>query len=107
MYIAMNRFEINLGFEEGFENLWRGRKSRLNDVPGYQSFKLLRRESTEKHTLFASFTIWESEQHFKEWTESQNFRDAHSGTSAPKGTYVGHPNLELFDVVIEENNPGL
>ena len=26
MFIAMNRFKINLGFEEGFEKIWRERE---------------------------------------------------------------------------------
>ena len=36
MFIAMNRFKINLGFEEGFEKIWRERESHLEEVPGYQ-----------------------------------------------------------------------
>ena len=42
MFIAMNRFKINLGFEEGFEKIWRERESHLEEVPGYQSFALLK-----------------------------------------------------------------
>lgn len=104
MYIAMNRFEINLGFEEGFENLWKSRKSRLENVPGYISFKLLRAEATEECCQFASFTIWQSEQHFVDWTKSDSFRKAHAKANAPSGTYVGGPKLELYDVVISEEN---
>ena len=105
MYVAMNRFDINHGFEQGFEDLWKSRESRLNGVEGYQSFKLLRSEPGEETTLFASFTLWESEAYFRAWTESENFRSAHANTSAPKGTYAGHPNLELFTVAISETNP--
>ena len=39
-------------------------------------------------------------QDFVAWTESENFRKAHSQASAPKGTYQGHPDLETFEQVV-------
>ena len=101
MFIAMNRFKINLGFEEGFEKIWRERESHLEEVPGYQSFALLKGESVEDHTLYASHTIWESRSAFEDWTRSDHFKKAHAQAHAPKGTYQGHPNLEVFESVIE------
>ena len=35
------------------------------------------------------------------WTESDYFRKAHAQAHAPKGTYQGHPDLEVFQSVIE------
>jgi heme-degrading monooxygenase HmoA len=64
MFIAMNRFRINHGFEDAFE------------------------------------TVWASRADFVAWTESENFRKAHSQASAPKGTYQGHPDLETFEQVV-------
>ena len=42
MFIAMNRFKINPGAEEGFEKVWRERDTYLSEVEGFQSFALLR-----------------------------------------------------------------
>ncbi len=100
MFIAMNRFQIALGFEAGFEKVWRERDSFLSEVPGFQSFSLLKGPKYEDHVLYASHTVWESKAAFDAWTESDAFRKAHGQTSAPKGTYLGHPNLELFDAVL-------
>ncbi len=100
MFIAMNRFQIALGFEAGFEKVWRERDSFLSEVPGFQSFSLLKGPQYEDHVLYASHTVWESKAAFDAWTESDAFRKAHGQTSAPKGTYLGHPNLELFDAVL-------
>ena len=102
MFIAMNRFQIAPGFEEGFEAVWRQRDSYLAEVPGFRHFALLRGASSESHTLYASHTTWESKEAFQAWTESDNFRAAHAQASAPKGTYLGHPNLETFEAVMEE-----
>lgn len=100
MFIAMNRFQIALGFEAGFERIWRERDSFLSDVPGYRSFALLKGPEQDDHVLYASHTVWESRAAFDAWTESDAFRKAHAQTSAPKGTYLGHPNLETFESVL-------
>ena len=102
MFIAMNRFKISLGFEEGFEKIWRERDSYLSEVPGFKKFSLLKGPSKDDHVLYASHSIWESKEAFTAWTESDAFRKAHAQTSAPKGTYLGHPELETFESVLGE-----
>ena len=42
MYIAMNRFHVNAGREEVFEEIWRTRDSYLDQVPGFKEFHLLK-----------------------------------------------------------------
>jgi len=101
MFIAMNRFKIAPGFEAGFEQVWRDRETFLSEVPGFKSFALLKGPHSEDHTLYASHSVWESRAAFEAWTESDQFRKAHAQTSAPKGTYLGHPNLETFESVLE------
>lgn len=100
MYLAMNRFRIAPGMEAGFEAVWRERESYLDEVPGFVSFALLKGPSDDEHTLYASHSVWESKDAFDAWTESESFRKAHAQASAPKGTYLGHPNLELFERVL-------
>ena len=100
MFIAMNRFKIARGFEDGFERVWRQRDSYLSEVPGFKSFSLLKGPVRDDHVLYASHSIWESARAFEAWTESENFRKAHAQASAPKGTYLGHPELELFEAVL-------
>ncbi|HJN49828.1 MAG TPA: antibiotic biosynthesis monooxygenase [Pseudomonadales bacterium] len=100
MFIAMNRFKIAPGFEGGFEKIWRERDSQLSEVPGFVSFSLLKGPARDDHVLYASHTIWESEDAFNAWTQSDHFKQAHGQTSAPKGTYLGHPELETFQSVL-------
>jgi heme-degrading monooxygenase HmoA len=100
MFLAMNRFRIAPGMEEGFEKVWRERETFLDTVPGFVSFALLKGPSDEEHTLYASHSVWESREAFEAWTESENFRRAHAQANAPKGTYLGHPNLELFEQIL-------
>ena len=101
MFIAMNRFRIAKGFEEGFEDVWRKRDSYLSEVPGFESFALLKGPEREDHVLYSSHTVWKSREAFEAWTESDHFRKAHAQASAPKGTYLAHPELETFEAVVQ------
>ncbi|MEL6367991.1 MAG: antibiotic biosynthesis monooxygenase [Pseudomonadota bacterium] len=103
MYIAMNRFKITPGHEDDFESVWRNRDSHLRDVPGFKQFKLLRGPSGKEHTLFASHSIWESEETFVAWTKSEAFRSAHANAGDNREMYLGHPQFEGFQVVIDSD----
>lgn len=100
MYIAMNRFRIARGFEPGFEQIWRERESRLDEVPGFREFHLLRGPSDAEATLYASHSMLDSRAAFEAWTQSEAFRRAHARANPPKGTYLGPPVLEGFEVVL-------
>lgn len=100
MYIAMNRFQIAEGREAIFEDMWRNRESQLDGVPGFKTFHLLRGPSADGITLYVSHSTWESLDAFEAWTQSDAFRKAHRQSRAPKGTYLGPPRLEGFEVVL-------
>lgn len=100
MFLAMNRFRIAPGHEAEFIEIWRQRDSHLAGVPGFRSFNLLQGPTTAEHTLFASHSIWESREHFEQWTRSDAFRMAHAQAGQRREIYLGPPQLELFDSVI-------
>lgn len=102
MFIAMNRFRINHGFEPEFERLWRERESQLREMPGFIAFRLLKGPDDGETCLYASHTTWASRADFDAWRESAAFHRAHAQAKAPAGTYAGHPVFEGFDVVLEE-----
>ncbi|MBI3771956.1 MAG: antibiotic biosynthesis monooxygenase [Gammaproteobacteria bacterium] len=100
MYIAMNRFKIALGCEQDFINIWKSRDTYLDTVPGFKSFNLLKGPTMDEYTLFASHSIWESQQDFENWTRSEAFRKAHANAGgARKNIYLGPPQFEGFEAV--------
>ncbi|MCR9072652.1 MAG: antibiotic biosynthesis monooxygenase [Alphaproteobacteria bacterium] len=103
MFIAMNRFQVAKGSEEEFEQVWAERDSQLDKVAGFVEFHLLRGPEAEDHTLFASHTIWKDRAAFEDWTKSEAFRRAHAGAGSRKALYLGHPQFEGFEVVLEGN----
>ena len=100
MFIAMNRFKIVLGKEKEFEDVWKNRDTHLKDVPGFKEFHLVKDDTNDEHTLYASHSIWNSKNDFINWTKSDAFRLAHKNSGQHKGLYLGHPNFEGFEVVI-------
>jgi len=102
MYIAMNRFRVKRGHEDEFETVWTTRERHLKTVPGFQAFHLLRGGKQEDHTLYASHTIWADYDAFVGWTKSQQFRDAHKNAGQNSHMYLGGPNFEGFEVILEE-----
>jgi len=101
MFIAMNRFKIRLGMEHEFINIWMQRESHLENVVGFKSFNLLQGAEFENYTLFASHTVWETEQDFENWTKSDAFRKAHAQAGVKsKDVYLGPPQVECFNSVI-------
>jgi heme-degrading monooxygenase HmoA len=100
MYIAMNRFPIAKGFENAFIEVWRSRDSKLDTVPGFKDFHLLRGPEIEGGRIFISYSTWETYDAFVAWTDSDAFKAAHGKSRAPEGTYLGPPKFEGYDVVL-------
>lgn len=100
MYIAMNRFRIALGRENDFIEIWKNRETFLDGVPGIRSFNLLQGPSHDDHTLFASHSVWDSEQAFIDWTHSEAFRKAHAHARPSRDIYLGPPQFEGFNAVL-------
>lgn len=101
MFVAMNRFRVAKGAEADFETMWRERDSRLAEVAGFQTFKLLKGPEAEDHTLYVSHSTWEDRAAFEAWTRSGAFRQAHAGAGGAKPMYLGPPQFEGFESVVE------
>jgi len=100
MFIAMNRFKIKPEYEQTFIDIWTGRETYLETVPGFQRFNLLKGPAYEDHTLFSSHAVWDSQADFEAWTKSEAFRKAHANAGSRKDIYLGPPQLECFEVVL-------
>lgn len=100
MYIAMNRFRIAPGHEQDFVTMWKNRDTYLASVPGFKKFHLLQGPANDNETLFASYSVWESQAAFEAWTRSDAFRKAHAGAGGTRDMYLGPPQLEGFQVVL-------
>ena len=101
MYLAMNRFTVPLENAAEFEELWLSRESRLQDMDGFVSFHMLKGPETEGRVLYASHTVWQTEQHFRAWTTSEEFRAAHARAGQTRKLHEGAPRFEGFRAIQE------
>ena len=97
----MNRFKIVPDLENDFEAVWKSRETYLDNVPGFIAFKLLKGPRKEEYTPYASHTSWKSRKDFENWTKSENFRRAHAGAGSRKSFYLGHPEFEGFEAIMD------
>lgn len=107
MYIAMNRFTVPTENETAFEALWLGRDSQLHELPGFVEFHMLKGATENGLRLYASHTVWASEEHFKNWTRSAQFRAAHTRAGDTRKLYEGAPRFEGFTAIqhIQSDSP--
>lgn len=96
MYLAMNRFTVPLENAADFEALWLGRDSRLHEMAGFVEFNMLKGPEQDGNRLYASHTIWESEEAFRAWTTSDQFRAAHARAGDTRTLHAGAPRFEGF-----------
>lgn len=99
MYIAMNRFHVRPEHAEAFEALWLGRDSHLKQMEGFVEFHMLRGPETDGTILYASHTVWASEEAFRDWTRSAAFRAAHKDAGGTASLHEGAPSFEGFTTI--------
>ena len=108
IYIAMNRFKVTPGQEQAFERVWRERESYLHTMAGFLEFHLLKGANKDDHSLYSTHTAWRSKEDFEAWTKSDAFKIAHARANDHKPAvpmYVGHPEFEGFESVLEQKAP--
>jgi len=98
MIITSNRIPVNPEHADAFEERFKNRASQVDGMDGFIAFQLLR--PTKDGDPYIVMTFWESQAHFEAWTNSKEFKEGHakSGT-LPEGTFLGHPKLELHEVI--------
>lgn len=99
MYIAMNRFTVRAENAPAFEELWLGRDSHLKDMEGFVEFHMLKGPEVDGMLLYASHTVWASEDSFRDWTRSTAFRDAHKNAGTTAKLHEGSPTFEGFSTI--------
>ena len=100
MYVTCNRIYVNPEFRDAFEARFKNRPNLVASMPGFVSFQLLRPDQDD--APYVVMTHWESEGHFRAWTESDAFKQGHSRSgSLPREAFTRQAQLEMFEVVQE------
>jgi heme-degrading monooxygenase HmoA len=98
MIVIANRIPVNPEFNEQFEERFRNRASLVDQMPGFISFQILRPK--QEGDPYIVQTMWESEEHFRAWTESEEFKQGHGKSApSPEGMFAGKSKMEMHEII--------
>ena len=105
MIVVANRVPVAKGKEAEFAARFRDRAGLVEHHAGFVRLEILRPEviRLQGHEMGGSdyhvvLTYWERTQDFVAWTESEDFRKAHS-QQAPKEMFAGQSVFELHEII--------
>ncbi|GEB33823.1 MULTISPECIES: antibiotic biosynthesis monooxygenase family protein [Brevibacillus] len=78
MYVSMNRLKVPADYQSHLERAFGGGGERMKEVPGFLEFLFLAPTEGDEYIVF---TKWTDEESFQNWTQSEAFKRAHSGTN--------------------------
>ena len=98
MIVVNNRIPVHPEHHAIFEETFGKRANLVDKMEGFISFQLLR--PTNPDDPYVVMTFWESHESYEAWISSEEFKQGHakSGT-LPRETFLGHPKLEVMEVV--------
>ena len=97
MYIVANRLFIASDWQVRLEDRFRERVSSLSQQTGFVSLKVMRPVTEEAPYIVQ--TEWLSEDAFKAWVGSEDFREAHANP-LPKEAYTAPSSMEQHRVTV-------
>lgn len=98
MITVMNRISVKPEFTEQFEERFRNRAGLVDGMPGFIRNEVLR--PTKQGDPYIVLTYWESLETFRNWTESEAFREGHARSgSLPREAFNGPSVLEIHEIL--------
>ncbi|MDT0755536.1 antibiotic biosynthesis monooxygenase family protein [Mammaliicoccus sciuri] len=99
-YVVFNHLYVNPGFEEDFERVFLNRDINLTNTQGFESLLFLKPCSTNEH--YVIITIWKNEESYKQWQDSQEYKNTHQKRGTKKGADQAIVNRKLsFNISLE------
>jgi heme-degrading monooxygenase HmoA len=95
MIVVGNRIPVAPGHEDVFEQRFAGRAGLVERRAGCRGFQLLRPIQGDCYVVL---TWWVTEAHFRAWTESDEFREAHRHRP-PAELFAGPNVFEMHEVI--------
>lgn len=97
MYVVTNRVPVAPDWRDKFEERFRNRAGQVEKQAGFLRMEIMRPETDDCPYLV--MTVWENEQAFLKWVDSEDFKAAHQNP-LPKEAYNGEGKMERHSIVI-------
>ncbi len=96
-YVVSNREFVKPEYAQESEQRFRNRAGQINQQPGFIQMQILKPQS--ENTPYIVLTHWESEQAFKNWVGSEDFKIAHQNPM-PKSAFEDGGSIEQHEVIV-------
>ncbi|MBO9130435.1 antibiotic biosynthesis monooxygenase [Bacillus sp. 165] len=104
MFVVTNTIRIKLGYAEqvleGFKN-----PKGVQHSPGFVRLELWQTKGLEEHDEIKVCTTWENGEAFRQWTESDAFKQAHAGRGGNSREYMLGAKLDKYEIVASHVAP--
>lgn len=100
MITVANRIFVHPEYADQFEERFKNRARQVDQMPGFLRNMVLK--PAKPGDPYVVLTLWESQEAFKAWTESDAFKQGHarSGT-LPREAFSGPNQLEVHEVILD------
>lgn len=100
MITVANRIFVHPEYADQFEERFKNRARQVDQMPGFLRNMVLK--PAKPGDPYVVLTLWESQEAFKAWTESEAFKQGHarSGT-LPREAFSGPNQLEVHEVILD------
>ncbi|WP_440114050.1 antibiotic biosynthesis monooxygenase family protein [Paenibacillus sp. QZ-Y1] len=89
-YAVLNNIPVTEEGRNDFEERFKNRARKVEDEPGFVGIRVLR---PLKDDTYVVLTLWQSEEHFKGWQQSQAYNHAHRNRSTSDGLTAQKPAM--------------
>lgn len=100
MFVVSNRLYLNEDYGDELARRFQARVPKLKEQPGFVKMQVLK--SMGKETPWIVETTWASHQDFKNWIQSQDFKDAHANP-LPDEAFTQSGNIEQHTVAVDSD----
>lgn len=98
MYVVSNRVPVAKDWWEQFEQRFRNRAGQVEKQAGFVRMEVMK--PMDEDSPFVVMTVWENEQAFVDWVDSEDFKLAHQNP-LPKEAYMATGGgMERHSIVV-------
>lgn len=99
-FVVMNNIPVTDDNRPVFEDRFRHRGRKVEIMPGFISFRLLK---PLQGNTYIVFTQWQRKKDYELWTESEQFKRAHDNKMRKPAYFGDRPFLHMYYVIEEKD----
>ena len=101
MFVVTNRVPVEADWREKFEERFRQRAGQVDKQPGFLRMEIMR--PVDDNTPYLVMTVWQDEQSFHDWVDSDDFKQAHQNPLPKEAYKATGGGMEQHTIIISSS----